>query len=85
MGLEARPAQSCKSDGRQSDVQICKQHTPVLHHFFLERFREPPTWFECRLAFTRSVAVSSIAGQQVVPWGIAFSIHDKIHQIRLDE
>ncbi|KAK9828160.1 hypothetical protein WJX74_001187 [Apatococcus lobatus] len=42
--------------------QICKQHTPVLHHFFLERFREPPTWFERRLAFTRSVAVSSIAG-----------------------
>ena len=48
-------------------MQICRQFTPVLHHFFLERFREPPNWFEHRLAFTRSVAVSSIAGQGPLP------------------
>ncbi len=40
----------------------CKHFKPVLHNFFLERYRAPATWFERRLAFTRSVAVSSIAG-----------------------
>lgn len=47
---------------RQRFDEVCEHFKPVLHHFFLERFREPATWFERRLAYTRSVAVSSIAG-----------------------
>jgi ataxia telangiectasia mutated family protein len=35
---------------------------PVMHHFFLENFRTPQTWYERRLAYTRSVAVNSIVG-----------------------
>lgn len=33
---------------------------PVMHYFFLERFLHPPDWFEKRLAYTRSVAASSM-------------------------
>jgi len=42
--------------------RCCSRFHPVLHHFFLERFREPALWLEKRLAYTRSVAVSSIVG-----------------------
>ncbi|KAK9806879.1 hypothetical protein WJX72_005975 [[Myrmecia] bisecta] len=42
--------------------EVCRRFTPCLHHFFLEFFREPATWFERRLAYTRSVAVNSMAG-----------------------
>ena len=35
---------------------------PVMHHFFLENFPTPQTWYERRLAYTRSVAVNSIVG-----------------------
>ena len=43
-------------------ADIWKKFSPVLRHFFLENFREPAAWFERRLAFTRSVAVNSMAG-----------------------
>jgi hypothetical protein len=33
---------------------------PVMHHFFLERFLLPADWFQSRLAYTRSVAASSM-------------------------
>jgi len=33
-----------------------------MRHFFLERFREPREWYTRRLAYTRSVAASSVAG-----------------------
>jgi serine-protein kinase ATM len=42
--------------------QIASKMTPVLHHHFLERYREPGAWFEARLSYTRSVAASSMAG-----------------------
>ncbi|CAK7328913.1 unnamed protein product [Dovyalis caffra] len=35
---------------------------PVMHHFFLERFLQPADWFEKRLAYTRSLAASSMVG-----------------------
>ncbi|KAI8470131.1 MAG: kinase-like domain-containing protein [Monoraphidium minutum] len=35
---------------------------PVFHHFFLEAFRAPAAWFEARTRYTRSIAVSSMAG-----------------------
>jgi ataxia telangiectasia mutated family protein len=38
---------------------------PVLHHFFLEHFREPGAWFQARTAFARSVAVGSMAGHVI--------------------
>ena len=31
-----------------------------MHFFFLERFLQPADWFEKRLAYTRSVAASSM-------------------------
>uniref|UniRef100_K3XE23 Serine/threonine-protein kinase ATM n=1 Tax=Setaria italica TaxID=4555 RepID=K3XE23_SETIT len=35
---------------------------PVMHHFFLEKFLLPADWFQSRLAYTRSVAASSMVG-----------------------
>ncbi|KAG0491470.1 hypothetical protein HPP92_004868 [Vanilla planifolia] len=35
---------------------------PVMRYFFLERFLRPADWFERRLAYTRSVAASSMVG-----------------------
>uniref|UniRef100_R7WG20 Serine/threonine-protein kinase ATM n=1 Tax=Aegilops tauschii TaxID=37682 RepID=R7WG20_AEGTA len=35
---------------------------PVMHHFFIERFLQPADWFQSRLAYTRSVAASSMVG-----------------------
>lgn len=43
-------------------MQVCDHFKPCLHNFFLERFAAPATWFERRLMYTRSTAVSSIAG-----------------------
>jgi hypothetical protein len=42
--------------------EITTKFRPVFHHFFLERFPQPAQWFERRLAYTRSVAASSIVG-----------------------
>lgn len=42
--------------------RICENVHPVLHHFFLENYPTAPSWFERRLSYTRSVAVSSMAG-----------------------
>jgi ataxia telangiectasia mutated family protein len=41
---------------------IADNFRPVFHHFFLEHFPQPAQWFERRLAYTRSVAASSIVG-----------------------
>ena len=50
-------------NNREADyLEICEHFKPVFHHFFLERFTSPCTWFERRQAYTRSVAASSIAG-----------------------
>ena len=35
---------------------------PVLRHFFTEKHKVPQAWFEMRLNYSRSVAVSSIIG-----------------------
>ena len=42
--------------------EIEKKLRPVLHHFFLERWGTPSAWFERRLAYSRSLAASSMAG-----------------------
>ena len=40
--------------------KICQHFQPVFHHFFMENFTNPSQWFERQLAYTRSVAASSI-------------------------
>ncbi|KAI9640177.1 serine/threonine-protein kinase M1 [Ciborinia camelliae] len=35
---------------------------PVFHHWFVQQFPEPSTWFAARLRYTRSCAVMSIVG-----------------------
>ncbi|KAJ3022531.1 hypothetical protein HKX48_005948 [Thoreauomyces humboldtii] len=42
--------------------QIEHNFRPVMRHFFFENFKDPLDWFERRLGYTRSVAVSSMAG-----------------------
>lgn len=42
--------------------EICKNFSPVLRHFFFERFLTPDEWFARRLAYTRSTAAISILG-----------------------
>ena len=39
-----------------------QQFHPVLRYFFFERFESPDTWFDTRLAYTRSTAAISILG-----------------------
>ena len=48
--------------GMKVSLQILKHFSPCLHYFFLEKFRSPATWYERRLAYTRSTAVNSMAG-----------------------
>uniref|UniRef100_A0ABD2WPC0 Serine/threonine-protein kinase ATM n=1 Tax=Trichogramma kaykai TaxID=54128 RepID=A0ABD2WPC0_9HYME len=49
---------------RQYDIFIecCEHLHPAFHHFFTESYLSPETWFERRLAYTRSVATTSIIG-----------------------
>lgn len=59
---------SCRShlksapDKLKAYKQIEARFTPVFHHFFLEKFPDPATWYSRRLAYVRSVAVTSIVG-----------------------
>ena len=32
---------------------VCARYTPVMHHFFLEAFRDPVQWFQARITYTR--------------------------------
>ncbi|XP_050594170.1 serine-protein kinase ATM isoform X2 [Bombus affinis] len=43
-------------------MDCCAHMHPVMHHFFIERYPSPETWFERRLAYTRSIATTSMAG-----------------------
>lgn len=42
--------------------EVCAHFKPVFRHFFMEKFKDPPQWFEKRLTYTRSVATNSIVG-----------------------
>lgn len=58
---------------------VIKRYSPVLRHFFFERFEDPDTWFAKRLAYTRSVAAISILGH-------VLGLGDRhCHNILLDE
>ncbi|KAM6159265.1 serine-protein kinase ATM isoform 2-T2 [Rhynchocyon petersi] len=43
-------------------MDICQNFQPVFRYFCMEKFLDPAIWFEKRLAYTRSVATSSIVG-----------------------
>ncbi|KPI93799.1 Serine-protein kinase ATM [Papilio xuthus] len=56
-------------DGRKSNqdklrafMEILANFKPVFHNFFTEHYHDPITWYERRLAYTRSVATSSMVG-----------------------
>uniref|UniRef100_A0A3P8UQX8 non-specific serine/threonine protein kinase n=1 Tax=Cynoglossus semilaevis TaxID=244447 RepID=A0A3P8UQX8_CYNSE len=56
-------AQRLGFDGKlQSYAEVCKNFRPVFRYFCMERFLDPAVWMEKRLAYTRSVATSSIVG-----------------------
>ncbi|KAH8369440.1 hypothetical protein KR009_011024 [Drosophila setifemur] len=42
--------------------EICELVKPVFHYFLLENFLIPGVWFERRLAYTNSVATTSMVG-----------------------
>ncbi|XP_074534953.1 serine-protein kinase ATM [Halichoeres trimaculatus] len=46
----------------QAYSEVCKKFRPVFRYFCMERFLDPAVWMEKRLAYTRSVATSSIVG-----------------------
>ncbi|XP_043247163.1 serine-protein kinase ATM-like [Amphibalanus amphitrite] len=47
---------------RRAFAEVCRRLKPVMRHFFFERFPEPCAWYERRVAYTNSVAASSISG-----------------------
>ncbi|NWX93244.1 ATM kinase, partial [Nothoprocta pentlandii] len=56
-------AQKKHSDEKYSIfMKACENFQPVFRYFCMEKFLDPAVWFEKRLAYTRSVATSSIVG-----------------------
>ncbi|KAJ7956242.1 Serine/threonine-protein kinase ATM [Quillaja saponaria] len=60
--LKCREHMANERDKLKAFWEVCENFRPVMHHFFLERFLQPADWFEKRLAYTRSVATSSMVG-----------------------
>lgn len=57
--------QDAKRGEEQHDVfdRICSHYSPSFRYFFLERFGHvPEKWYDAKMRYTRSVAVSSIVG-----------------------
>ena len=50
---------------KEAFARICGNFKPVMHHFFLERYASTTEWFQRRLAYTRSIAASSMVGYVV--------------------
>lgn len=50
----------------QAYSEVCKSFRPVFRYFCMERFLDPAVWMEKRLAYTRSVATSSIGTDSTV-------------------
>ncbi|KAK3513535.1 hypothetical protein QTP70_016470, partial [Hemibagrus guttatus] len=56
-------AQNMEFDKKlQAYIEVCQNFRPVFRYFCMERFLDPAIWMEKRLAYTRSVATSSIVG-----------------------
>ncbi|KAL3824832.1 hypothetical protein ACJIZ3_020861 [Penstemon smallii] len=60
--IKCRQHMTSETDKRKAFQEICRNFRPVMHYFFLERFSHPADWFDKRLAYTRSVAASSMVG-----------------------
>ncbi|PIN15510.1 Non-specific serine/threonine protein kinase [Handroanthus impetiginosus] len=60
--MECRQHMTTETNKREAFKEVCENFRPVMHYFFLERFSNPADWFEKRLAYTRSVAASSMVG-----------------------
>ncbi|CAI8597663.1 unnamed protein product [Vicia faba] len=60
--FKCREHMANERDKRKAFQEVCRSFRPVMHFFFLERFLHPAEWFEKRLAYTRSVATSSMVG-----------------------
>ena len=62
-------ATATASTKREKLVEFIKEMMaelpPMLHYWFVDTFRAPSAWFEARLAFTRSCAVTSMIGYSV--------------------
>ncbi|KAJ7066636.1 hypothetical protein C8F01DRAFT_981361 [Mycena amicta] len=43
-------------------LEVRKRFRPALRHFFTEKHKTPMAWFTMRLAYTRSVATTSLVG-----------------------
>ncbi|XP_056686258.1 serine/threonine-protein kinase ATM isoform X2 [Spinacia oleracea] len=67
-------------DKRKAFQDVSENFRPVMHFFFLERFLQPADWFEKRLAYTRSVAASSMVGY-IVGLGDRHSMNILIDQV----
>ncbi|XP_035183026.1 serine-protein kinase ATM isoform X2 [Oxyura jamaicensis] len=60
-------------------MKVCENFQPVFRYFCMEKFLDPAVWFEKRLAYTRSVATSSIVGY-------ILGLGDRhVHNILIDE
>lgn len=46
-------------------TSLMREYPPMLQHWLIDTFRGPSSWFEGRLAFTRSCAVMSMIGYAV--------------------
>jgi ataxia telangiectasia mutated family protein len=52
-----------RGDKRKAFDTICNHHSPVFRFFFVERFgSNPQAWYNAKIRFSRSVAVSSMVG-----------------------
>jgi len=78
--MKCREHMSVEKDKRHAFETVCKNFRPVMHNFFLERFTRPADWFEKRLAYTRSVATSSMVGY-VVGLGDRHSMNVLLDQV----
>jgi len=50
------------TDKQAAFEDVCRHFHPAFRFFFLENFPDPYMWYNSRLNYTRSVAVSSIVG-----------------------
>ncbi|KAL2608088.1 hypothetical protein R1flu_026661 [Riccia fluitans] len=78
--MTCREHMSTAKDKLYSFQTVCENFRPVMHHFFLEKFAQPEIWFERRLAYTRSVATSSMVGY-IVGLGDRHSVNILMDQV----
>lgn len=72
------PVQETQRQGFEEKVmaysEVCRNFRPVFRYFCMERFLDPAVWMEKRLAYTRSVATSSIGTPPVTEGGVGYLI-----------